>query len=277
MSTALKAARQAAGWTKPVLIARLRQAGALGGARVAQPQGLRVMLAGWENGYRQPSELYQRLLCQVYGRSGTELGFTTQPHQVDAGTGGAVVGDPDALAALLYVAPLDTAALAAVCPAQARFYAGCVLGDPRCPPAAELAAGLARVRDTAPAWLDRARLGVSTALAREARTAPDLDGGDGGRGPSWLRATRLHGCGITAHLFTHHDGTNRPDLAGWSVQARSERPAASPSARPETSPTGRGGCGGAVPVGEAGRGRPARPGQHSPLSLIHISEPTRPY
>ena len=266
MSTALKAARQAAGWTKPVLIARLRQAGALGGARVAQPQGLRVMLAGWENGYRQPSELYQRLLCQVYGRSGTELGFTTQPHQVDAGTGGAVVGDPDALAALLYVAPLDTAALAAVCPAQARFYAGCVLGDPRCPPAAELAAGLARVRDTAPAWLDRARLGVSTALAREARTAPDLDldGGDGGRVPGWLRATRLHGCGITAHLFTLPAGTDRPDLAGWSVPARSERPAASLSKRPETSPTGRGGCGGAVPVGEAGRGRPACPGQHPP-------------
>ena len=163
MSTALKATRQAAGWTKPVLIARLRRAGGLAGARVAQPQGLRVMLAGWENGYRQPSELYQRLLCQVYGRSGTELGFTTaaQPHRgEEAGTGGAVVGDPDALAALLYVAPLDTAALAAVSSAQARFYAGCVLGDPRCPPAAELAAGLARVRDTAPAWLDRARLGV---------------------------------------------------------------------------------------------------------------------
>ena len=247
MSTALKAARQAAGWTKPVLIARLRQAGALGGARVAQPQGLRVMLAGWENGYRQPSELYQRLLCQVYGRSGTELGFTTQPHQVDAGTGGAGVGDPDALAALFYVAPLDTAALAAVCPAQARFYAGCVLGDPRCPPAAELAAGLARVRDTAPAWLDRARLRVSTALAREARTAPGLDPG---RVPGWLRATRLHGCGITAHLFTLPAGTNQPARSGRSVPAgRVNRWAVMP--------------------------QPYRrvPG----LSLIHISEPTRPY
>ena len=261
MSTALKAARQAAGWTKQVLIARLRQAGALGGARVAQPQGLRVMLAGWENGYRQPSELYQRLLCQVYGRSGTELGFTTQPHQSDAGTGGGGVGDPDALAALLYVAPLDTAALAAVCPAQARFYAGCVLDDPRCPPAAELAAGLARVRDTAPAWLDRARLEVSTALAREARTAGGLDPG---RVPSWLRATRLHGCGITAHLFTLPAGTDRPDLAGWSVPARSERPAASLSTRPETPPTGRGGCGGAVLAGGAGQRRPARRGQHPP-------------
>ena len=61
------------------------RAGALAGARVAQPQSLRVMLAGWENGYRQPSELYQRLLCQVYGRSGTELGFSTQPHQAEAG------------------------------------------------------------------------------------------------------------------------------------------------------------------------------------------------
>ena len=36
MSTALKAARQAAGWTKPVLIARLRQEGVLAGARVAR-------------------------------------------------------------------------------------------------------------------------------------------------------------------------------------------------------------------------------------------------
>ena len=263
MSTALKAARQAAGWTKPVLIARLRQAGALAGARVAQPQSLRVMLAGWENGYRQPSELYQRLLCQVYGRSGTELGFTTaaQPHQVDAGTGGGLVGDPDTVAALLYVAPLDTAALAAVSSAQARFYAGCVLDDPRCPPATELAAGLARVRDTAPAWLDRARLRVSTALAREARTAPDLDPG---RVPSWLRATRLHGCGITAHLFTLPAGTDQPDLPGWSVPARFERPAASPSAPPEQPPTRLGGDVGAVLAGGAGPGRPARPGQHPP-------------
>ena len=91
--------------------------------------------------------VYQRLLCQVDGRSGTELGFTTQPHRAEeAGTGGGLVGGPDALAALFYVAPLDTAALAAVCPAQARFYTGCVLSDPRCPPAAELAAGLARDR-----------------------------------------------------------------------------------------------------------------------------------
>ncbi len=215
--------------------------------------------------------VYQRLLCQVDGRSGTELGFTTQPHRAEeAGTGGGLVGDPDALAALLYVAPLDTAALAAVCPAQARFYAGCVLGDPRCPPAAELAAGLARVRETGPPWLDRARLGVSTALARDARTAPDLDldldldGGDGGRVPGWLRATRLYGCGITAHLFTLPAGTDRPDLPGWLVPERSERPAASLSARPETSLTGRGGCGGAVLAGEAGQGRPARPGQHPP-------------
>jgi len=236
----------------------------LAGALVAQPQGLRVMLAGWENGYRRPSELYQRLLCQVYGRSGTELGFTTaaQPHRgEEAGTGGTVVGDPDALAALLYVAPLDTAALAAVSPAQARFYAGCVLVDPRCPPAAELAAGLARVRDTAPAWLDRARLRVSTALARDARTAGGLDPG---RVPSWLRATRLHGCGITAHLFTLPAGTDRPDLAGWLIPAGSERPAASPSAAPERPPTRRGGDGGAVLAGEAGQGRPARPGQHPP-------------
>jgi len=245
VSTALKAARQAAGWTKPVLITRLRRAGALAGARVAQPQSLRVMLAGWENGYRQPSEFYQRLLCQVYGRSGTELGFTTQPHQADAGTGGGGVGDPDALTALFYVAPLDTAALAVVCPAQARFYAGCVLADPHCPPAAELAAGLAQVRATGPAWLDRARLRVSTALAREARTAPDLDGGDGGRVPGWLRATRLHGCGTAAQLFTLPDA-DRPDLPGWvgsrrapNVPQRRPQPALR---RPPPAPAGGVGC-----------------------------------
>jgi len=264
VSTALKAARQAAGWTKPVLITRLRRVCALAGARVAQPQGLRVMLAGWENGYRQPSELYQRLLCQVYGRSGTELGFTAAalPYRAEeAGTGGGWGGDPDTLAALLYVAPLDTAALAAVCPAQAWFYAGCVLVDPRCPPAAELAAGLARVRDTAPAWLDRTRLRVSTALARDARTATDLDGG---RVPDWPGATRLHGCGTAAQLFTLPQDADRPDLPGWLTQARSERPAASPSAPPERPRTRPGGCGGAVPAGEAGQGRPTRPGQHPP-------------
>jgi len=247
VSTALKAARQAAGWTKPVLITRLRQAGARAGARVAQPQSLRVMVAGWENGHRQPSELYQRLLCQVYGRPGPELGFTTAPHQ-EAGTGGAVVVDPDpgVLAVLLYLAPLPTAALAVVSPAQARFYAGCVLDDPRCPPAAALAAGLDRVRCDPPPWLDRARLRVSTTLAAAARTAPDLDPG---RVPGWLQATRLHGCGIAAHLFTH--GTVRP--------------AASLSAPAESPPTGPAGwSGGAVLAGQHGPGRPARAGQRPP-------------
>jgi len=32
--------------------------------------------------------------------------------------------------------------------------------------------------------------------------------------PGWLRATRLYGCGITAHLFTLPDA-DRPDLPGW--------------------------------------------------------------
>lgn len=196
MATALKAARHAAGWTKPELITRLREAATRDGVGVAAPESLRVMLAGWENGHRTPTQLYQRLLGQVYGRSAAELGFTPTP----AGTGGGPV-DPDAMAALLYLAPLTTPALERVAGSQARFYTACVLTDPHCPPPHLLAAGLRRVRAQDPAWLDRARLRICVGLAWDARDAPEL-----GRGqvPDWVRATRLHSCGTAAHLFTTH-------------------------------------------------------------------------
>ncbi len=106
MCTALKAARQGRGWTKPVLIAQLLEAGARAGVRVAAPASLRVMLASWENGYRQPVASYQRLLCEVYDRSPAQLGFGSSA----AGRG--VGSEVDALAAVLYVAPLDTQTLA---------------------------------------------------------------------------------------------------------------------------------------------------------------------
>jgi hypothetical protein len=198
MATALKAARHAVGWTKPELIARLREVATHAGVGVAAPESLRVMLAGWENGYRTPTQLYQRLLSQVYGRSAAELGFTTTP----AGTGGGPV-DPDAMAALLYLAPLATPALGRVAGSQARFYTACVLTDPHCPPPHQLATGLRRVLVECPAWLDRARLRICVGLAWDARDAPELGTG---QVPDWVRATRLHSCGTAAHLFT-----TRPD------------------------------------------------------------------
>jgi len=200
MTTALKAARHAVGWTKPELIARLRETATTAGVWVAAPQSLRVMIAGWENGYRHPTELYQGLLGRVYGRDAAELGFTTAPGS--AGTGGGAV-DPDATAALLYVAPLGTPALPRVGGSQARFYTDCVLTDPHCPPADELAAGLRRVRAQDPPWLNRTRLRICTDLAQAARAAPELGTGPV---PDWVKATRLHGCGIAAQVFTNRAG-----------------------------------------------------------------------
>lgn len=190
MCTALKTARHTRGWTKPVVIALLREAGARAGVQVAAPQSLRVMLAGWENGHCQPSPAYQRLLCEVHGRSPAQLGFTTPP----AGTG----GETCAWAALLYVAPLATATLATVTGPQARFYAGCVLADPACPDPGELSAGYQRARADAPPWLDLDRARVAARVARPAQNAPGLGPG---QVPSWLRAHRLHGCGLAAQLF----------------------------------------------------------------------------
>src|SRR5262249_20802488 len=153
-----------------------------------------------------PSPLYQRLLGQVYGRSAAELGFPATGGE--AGTGGGGV-DPDAVAALLYVAPPDTARLARVAGAQARVYTPCLLPDPHCPPAClppappappgrGRASGGARPGVTLQGGLAGDGRRICLGPARAVGAAP---GRGGGVGPDWVRPGRLHACAGAAGLF----------------------------------------------------------------------------
>ncbi|MGH3569999.1 MAG: hypothetical protein ACRDRH_29105, partial [Pseudonocardia sp.] len=134
--TALKAARHARGWTKPDLMQEMRAVSARVGERLPVDTSMRVSVARWENGHRQPGEFYRWLFCQVYSATPGQLGFPPFELLPEVAPGHAV------LTALLYTAPLTTTELATVPPARARMYAACALADPRTPDPADLAAGL---------------------------------------------------------------------------------------------------------------------------------------
>lgn len=38
-------------------------------------------MSRWENGKEQPSQIYQRLFREIYGRTNTELGFPYEPEE----------------------------------------------------------------------------------------------------------------------------------------------------------------------------------------------------
>jgi len=132
-----------------------------------------------------------------HGRGWTKPVLITQLREVG------VAIEVDALAAVLYVAPLSTPELGGVRPPQARFYAGCVRTDPHCPSASELAAGYRQVRAQSPPWLDPDRAQVADQVAATVRSAPELAPGEM---PPWLRPHRLHGCGLAARLFLTSPG-----------------------------------------------------------------------
>jgi tetratricopeptide (TPR) repeat protein len=46
---------------------------------IASKASLKTKLSRWENGKEQPSETYQRLFREIYGRTNTELGFPDAP------------------------------------------------------------------------------------------------------------------------------------------------------------------------------------------------------
>jgi hypothetical protein len=48
---------------------------------IATPASLKTKLSRWENGKEQPSETYQRLFREIYGRTNTELGFPDEPEE----------------------------------------------------------------------------------------------------------------------------------------------------------------------------------------------------
>lgn len=70
MTTPLKAARQARGWTQERLLSELRALG------VSLPAAsLKTQLSRWENGHRTPDTYYRGLFRRVYGLTDDELGF----------------------------------------------------------------------------------------------------------------------------------------------------------------------------------------------------------
>src|SRR3954454_3616322 len=80
METALRRARQRKSWTKSRLIHELTRRAQARDLTLPSAESLSRMIAAWENGQRGPSEMYRRLLCDVYGDSGVALGL--EPEEV---------------------------------------------------------------------------------------------------------------------------------------------------------------------------------------------------
>ncbi len=81
MMTSLQAMRRHLGYTAAQVIDLLtRRADALN-LPIATKASLKTKLSRWENGKEQPSEIYQRLFREIYGRTNTELGFPDEPEE----------------------------------------------------------------------------------------------------------------------------------------------------------------------------------------------------
>jgi tetratricopeptide (TPR) repeat protein len=81
MLTSLQTVRRHLGYTAVHVIDLLnRRAHALN-LPIATKVSLKTKLSRWENGKEQPSEIYQRLFREVYGRTNAELGFPKEPEE----------------------------------------------------------------------------------------------------------------------------------------------------------------------------------------------------
>jgi tetratricopeptide (TPR) repeat protein len=81
MVTSLQTVRRQLGYTAAKVIDLLtRRADALN-LPIANKASLKTKLSRWENGKEQPSEIYQRLFREVYGRTNAELGFPNEPEE----------------------------------------------------------------------------------------------------------------------------------------------------------------------------------------------------
>jgi tetratricopeptide (TPR) repeat protein len=81
MLTSLQTVRRHLGYTAAQVIDLLtRRAHALN-LPIATGASLKTKLSRWENGKEQPSEIYQRLFREIYGRTNAELGFPDQPEE----------------------------------------------------------------------------------------------------------------------------------------------------------------------------------------------------
>jgi tetratricopeptide (TPR) repeat protein len=81
MLTSLQTVRRHLGYTAVQVIDLInRRAHALN-LPIATKVSLKTKLSRWENGKEQPSEIYQRLFREVYGRTNAELGFPKEPEE----------------------------------------------------------------------------------------------------------------------------------------------------------------------------------------------------
>ncbi|MGH3787078.1 MAG: tetratricopeptide repeat protein [Pseudonocardiaceae bacterium] len=81
MLTSLQTVRRQLGYTAAQVIDLLtRRADALN-LPIATKTSLKTKLSRWENGKEQPSEIYQRLFREIYGRTNAELGFPDEPEE----------------------------------------------------------------------------------------------------------------------------------------------------------------------------------------------------
>jgi tetratricopeptide (TPR) repeat protein len=81
MLTSLQTVRRHLGYTAAQVIDLLtRRAHALN-LPIATRVSLKTKLSRWENGKEQPSEIYQRLFREIYGRTNAELGFPEEPEE----------------------------------------------------------------------------------------------------------------------------------------------------------------------------------------------------
>ncbi|MGH3998415.1 MAG: tetratricopeptide repeat protein, partial [Pseudonocardiaceae bacterium] len=81
MLTSLQTVRRHLGYTAAQVIDLLTcRADALN-LPIATRASLKTKLSRWENGKEQPSEIYQRLFREIYGRTNAELGFPDEPEQ----------------------------------------------------------------------------------------------------------------------------------------------------------------------------------------------------
>lgn len=209
VSTAVKAARHARGWTHRYTVAQLREAARQVGEELPGDESVRHRLMTFEAGAR-PGPFYRDLLCTIYSATPTELGFPEPGHGSDLvryHAGRRITWNPaldrDAVTALLYALPLDTTRIGQQALTRIRLYLNLVTTTTGCPERHVLGAGLRRARAHQPAWLDRDRLAVCERLAVElvGRQVPDPAGEVA---PDWLTGARLTAAASTVALFTTH-------------------------------------------------------------------------
>jgi|HubBroStandDraft_1064217.scaffolds.fasta_scaffold13362_1 transcriptional regulator with XRE-family HTH domain len=86
MTTPLKAARLAAGWSQPRLAHELRKLAQRKRIGVASASSLKTQISRWENGHVTPV-FYQPLICELFRSTPDELGFTRQELPADTARG----------------------------------------------------------------------------------------------------------------------------------------------------------------------------------------------